>query len=144
MNARSKFPIGVIFAIACAALTALSGNGAKLPLDTHEVFVARSAEEMLARGSFLVPYLNDQPRLKKPPLSYWLVMGIDRLNGGDGVVTELEARLPSIIAGILLVALTCTLGATFFGQAPGILAGLLLAVKLLPMRNQDIPNSFWS
>ena len=124
---KLRFAAGVLFALIAAAFTALSGNGAKLPLDTHEVFVARSAEEMLARGSFLVPYLNDQPRLKKPPLSYWLVMAIDRLNGGDGVITEMEARLPSMIAGILLVALTCALGTVFFGRVPGILAGLLLA-----------------
>ena len=64
-----------VLVVACA--TAFTGNQGYVPLETHEAFVARSAEEMFAGDSWLVPRFNDQPRLKKPPLSYWLVMVIE-------------------------------------------------------------------
>ena len=35
---------------------------------------AEIPREMLARGEWLVPYLQGEPYLDKPPLMYWLVM----------------------------------------------------------------------
>src|SRR5215468_7981882 len=35
---------------------------------------AEIPREMLARGEWVVPYLQGQPYLDKPPLLYWLVM----------------------------------------------------------------------
>lgn len=116
--------VGVLL-VACA--TAFTGNQGYVPLETHEAFVARSAEEMFARDSWLVPYFNDQPRLKKPPLSYWLVMAVDRLNGADGDVTEAECRLPSAAAGVIMVLLVVFLGAVLMDGPTGLLAGLLAA-----------------
>jgi 4-amino-4-deoxy-L-arabinose transferase-like glycosyltransferase len=111
--------------VACA--TSFTRNLSYVPLETHEAFVARSAEEMFARNSWLVPYFNDQPRLKKPPLSYWLVMAVDRLHDADGVITELECRLPSALAGVVLVILVACLGAVLMDRPTGLLAGLLTA-----------------
>lgn len=56
------------------ALTLLVGaaNMVGLPMEPHETFVVRTVEEMHDRGDFVVPYLNDRPRLNKPPLNYWL------------------------------------------------------------------------
>ncbi len=41
--------------------------------DSNEAFYAQTPREMLERGDWVVPYFNGQPRLNKPPLSYWVV-----------------------------------------------------------------------
>ncbi|MEE8348394.1 MAG: glycosyltransferase family 39 protein [Acidobacteriota bacterium] len=41
--------------------------------DSNEAFYVQTPREMLQRGDWLVPYFNGQPRLNKPPLSYWVV-----------------------------------------------------------------------
>lgn len=128
--AKPQFFVLALAVLFAAALTAFSGSGSGLPLNSHDVFVARTAEEMMQRHSFIVPYLNDQPRIKKPPLSYWIVTAVDKLNGSDGVITEFEARLPSIIAGIFMVGLTIALGCVIFSRAAGIIAGLMLAASM--------------
>lgn len=112
-----------------ASITAISGNGDRLPLDAHEIFVARTAEEMFARNSVIVPFNNDEPRVKKPPLAYWLVMGVDWINDHDHLISEWEARVPSIVAGVLLAGLTCALGITLFGIKTGLISGLLIAAS---------------
>ncbi|HWB20477.1 MAG TPA: glycosyltransferase family 39 protein [Phycisphaerales bacterium] len=112
-----------------ALVIAVVGGGRALPVDSHEVFVARTAEEMIARHSWIVPWMNDEPRLKKPPLSYWTVMAVDRINGGDGVVQVWEARLPSVIGGLLLAAGTLCLGRRAFGETIGVLAALMLVTS---------------
>ena len=47
--------------------------------DSNEAFYAQTPREMLQRGDWLVPYFNGQPRLHKPPLSYWVVAPFYRL-----------------------------------------------------------------
>jgi 4-amino-4-deoxy-L-arabinose transferase-like glycosyltransferase len=127
---HDRFALGAILILALSAMVAFTGIGSVLPLDSHEVFVARSAEEMIARHSFIVPWQNDQPRVKKPPFSYWCVIAVDWINGNDGVITEAEARFPSALAGVIMVGLTIGLGRTLFSPAAGLIAGLLLPTTL--------------
>jgi 4-amino-4-deoxy-L-arabinose transferase-like glycosyltransferase len=47
--------------------------------DSNEAFYAQTPREMLQRGDWLVPYFNGQPRLNKPPLSYWVVAPFYRM-----------------------------------------------------------------
>lgn len=119
----------LLLAIICitSIATAISGLWLNVPLESHEVFVAQTAEEMLERGDWLVPWLNDVPRLKKPPMNYWLVMAVDSITGGDYEITEWESRIPSALAAILLSIVTLLLGARLFDFRTGIVAALLLA-----------------
>lgn len=123
---RSSAVFWCAMVLLASALTAFSGIGRDLPLDAHEVFVARTAEEMLERGDLLVPYFNDAPRLKKPPLEYWLVLSVNRLTGNDGIVTEFEARLPSAVAGVAMTAAAVAIGWLLVGPGVGLLAGAML------------------
>src|SRR6516164_1613988 len=67
---------------------------------------AEIPREMLARGEWIVPYLQGQPYLDKPPLLYWLVMGSYRLLG----VHDWSARLVPALAIHLCILLTYLLG----------------------------------
>ena len=118
---------GLIVALA-ALVVGVAGNGSRLPLDDHEVFVARAAEEMLQRGSVIVPYFNGEPRTAKPPLAYWATMLVDVGGAGnrDHIISEGEARVPSIIGGVLWALATLALGTILCGRTIGFIGALLL------------------
>jgi 4-amino-4-deoxy-L-arabinose transferase-like glycosyltransferase len=99
-----------IFVVAFAV--ALPGNGTRRPLDSHEVFVARTAVEMERRGDLVVPYFASHERLQKPPLSYWLAMlSAEACNeSSEPAQSEFSARLPSIILGAATAVLVACLG----------------------------------
>jgi 4-amino-4-deoxy-L-arabinose transferase-like glycosyltransferase len=59
------------------------------------------AAEMLQDHDYLVPMLNGQQFLEKPPLSYWLQAASMRAFG----YTAAAARLPSVVAGVAAVLL---------------------------------------
>ncbi len=108
---------GVLTIVLAAVLSVSFGNGTARPLDGHEIFVAESATQMLAHGEYWVPEFNGHVRLQKPPLAYWLAAGVHEAAGrASPVVDELEARVPSLVAGGLLVVLTFVLGRSLFGD----------------------------
>lgn len=82
-----------------------------------------SARGQLARGQWLTPTNDGIPRLQKPPLVYWLLMGSMRLFG----VNEFGARLPNALAVLAWIAGTALLGRRLGGAALGTAAGLILA-----------------
>ncbi len=100
------------------------------PLETHEVFVAQTSREMLARSDWIEPSFNFEPRLKKPPLMYWLVMTGAIAIGNEVAIPPWLARLPSAFAGAALVGLTIAIGVLVSGRRIGMLSGLLAAGML--------------
>ncbi len=86
--------------------------------------MAEVAREMLASGEWLVPELNAQVRLQKPPLAYWAVAVSYRALGR---VDETAARLPAALGALATVMLAAGLAARLFGPRAGILAGAMLA-----------------
>jgi 4-amino-4-deoxy-L-arabinose transferase-like glycosyltransferase len=109
-----------------SAIMAIVGGGESLPLDGHELFVARGTEEMLERQSYLVPFINGEPRLKKPPLNNWLIV-LAHLGRSHSHVTALEARLPSMAAGVALTGITLALGTVLMDRRRALLGALLTA-----------------
>src|SRR5690348_5611145 len=85
---------------------------------------AEIPREMLARGEWVVPYLQGQPYLDKPPLLYWLVMAGYRVFG----VHEWAARLMPALAVHAAVLLTYLLGRRSLGERPAFWGALLLAL----------------
>ncbi len=63
-------------------------------LEPDEGRYAEIPREMLARGDWVVPHLDGQPYLDKPPLVYWLVMLSYSVFG----VNEAAARLVPALA----------------------------------------------
>ncbi len=89
---------------------------------------ARVAVEMHRAGAWVTPTLAGEPWLEKPPLYYWLA------GASFGVLgeTEAAARVPSVLAALLLVGATALFGARLYGQAAGLHAGFVAGLSLLP------------
>jgi 4-amino-4-deoxy-L-arabinose transferase-like glycosyltransferase len=79
---------------------------------------------MLASGDWLVPRLDGEPRINKPPLYYWAVAATSQLLGG---LTTTSLRLPAAASALALVALAFAWGRALGGPAHGLLAAGLLA-----------------
>jgi len=110
---------------ALALVVALPGID-RIPLDSHEIFVAQTTREMSARGDWLVPYFNGMPRLNKPPMNYWLTGIVAAGAGSLPEVAPVHARLVSVGAGLGLLALTLWLGARLYDRATALIAALVL------------------
>jgi 4-amino-4-deoxy-L-arabinose transferase-like glycosyltransferase len=85
---------------------------------------AEIPREMLQRGEWVVPYLQGEPYLDKPPLFYWLVMLSYRTFG----VHDWSARLVPALAVHGCVLLTYLLGRRGLGERAALWGAGLLAV----------------
>ena len=86
--------------------------------------LAQTAREMVASGDLVVPTLDGKPWLEKPPLHVWLVACAGRFAGR---IDETVARIPSMIAGIVLILGVAALASRHYGANVGLLAGLIQA-----------------
>ena len=109
--------------LAVATLAFFSFLGGAHLWDVDEAIFSQTAREMLERNDAVVPYFNGQVFAHKPPLLYWLMMGAYRLLGSN----EFAARLPSALASVACVLLTCRLARLVFSPSVGLWAGLILA-----------------
>jgi len=80
----------------------------------------RTPMEMDARGEWLTPWLNDQPRLRKPPLIYWAILSTYKTFG----INLVSARIWAALAGGGICLCACLL-ARQLSRSNGLLAGLL-------------------
>lgn len=110
-----------------AAVLAGAPGLATLPPDEHEVLVLQTAREMHARGDWLVPYFNGEPRLNKPPLSYWATAVVAAAAGTLGEIAPWHGRLPSFLAGLAAVGLVLWAGHRLHGPRVAALGAGLLA-----------------
>ena len=85
---------------------------------------AEIPREMLARGEWVVPYLQGEPYLDKPPLFYWLVIGSYRLFG----VHDWSAHMVPALAVHGCVLLTYLLGRRRLGEGAAFWGALILAL----------------
>jgi 4-amino-4-deoxy-L-arabinose transferase-like glycosyltransferase len=101
--------------------------GALPLLGPDEPRYTRVAIEMHRAGDPVLPTLQGQPWLEKPPLFYW-VAGLFFSVLGE---TESAARMPSIIATLVMVGWTALLGARLYGRAAGLHAGFIVGTSIL-------------
>ncbi|MCX7803892.1 MAG: glycosyltransferase family 39 protein [Planctomycetota bacterium] len=95
--------------------------------ETAEARVACVARHMLRSGDWIVPRLDErlEPRLQKPPLSYWTTAACSMAFSG-GLVSEAAVALPSAISG----ALTCAIVWLFVRCRVGAGAAFVAACSL--------------
>ncbi|MCE1241995.1 glycosyltransferase family 39 protein [Oryzomicrobium sp.] len=110
----------VVFGLGIQEPTGLTGK--------DEFFLGlRTPMEMMEKDAWLVPVLNDQPRLKKPPMLYWLGRASFETFGPSLPA----ARGITVLFAALLVAATAALGRRLAGSAgAGLWAALLLFTVL--------------
>jgi 4-amino-4-deoxy-L-arabinose transferase-like glycosyltransferase len=92
--------------------------------EPDEARYAEIPREMLARGDWIVPYLQREPYLDKPPLFYWLVMLNYRLFG----VQTWAARLIPAWAAHGCVLLTYWFGRRLLGERAAFWGALALGL----------------
>ncbi len=101
--------------------------GAVPLLGPDEPRYARVAVEMHRSRDWVTPTLQGRPWLEKPALYYWLAA---RVFGALGE-TETAARLPSVLAALLLAGATALFGARVYGARAGLWAALVSGTSLL-------------
>jgi 4-amino-4-deoxy-L-arabinose transferase-like glycosyltransferase len=85
---------------------------------------AQIPREMLMRGDWIVPTLQGEPYLDKPPLFYWLVMGAFQLFGFH----DWAARLIPALAVQGCILMTYFFGRRLLGERPAFWGALALAL----------------
>lgn len=119
-----------MFAIMISSGIIFSSGITTLPMDAHEVFVVQTTQEMHDRGNWLVPWFNDQPRMKKPPLNYWLTGAAAWLSGSLENIQPWHGRIISVMAGLAMLVLVYLLGLKLYNSSIANLSVLMLATSM--------------
>lgn len=111
----------VLVVLALLLLALLGCNrGLWTPDEPREAEISR--EMMLTPA--VIPTLNGQRFIEKPPLYYWVVAAVYRLGGGP---SALAARAVSVVAGLATLAVLFFWGSSAYSRGAGVLAALMLA-----------------
>ena len=128
-RARVGWRAYLMLALVALALF-LPGRARLPPVDRDEARYLQATRQMLQTGDFVQIRFQDQPRNLQPVGVYWLEAASASLFGGAQAPVW-AYRLPSLVAAVLAVLLTCSLGAELFGAQAGVGAGLLMAASVL-------------
>jgi 4-amino-4-deoxy-L-arabinose transferase-like glycosyltransferase len=91
--------------------------------DANEAFYVQTPREMVESGNWISPTFNGQPRLNKPPLSYWAVALLYTLSG----VSLLWERVVLAAAGTASILILWRLGHRIAGPVAALGAAGILA-----------------
>ena len=98
-----------------------------LPLiDRDEPRFAEASREMIERGNYVVSYFNNQLRLDKPPLTYWVQVASYHIFGEN----DFAARFPSAIAAALTSLSLFVWGRRIEGERLGWWAAIIFTLSL--------------
>jgi 4-amino-4-deoxy-L-arabinose transferase-like glycosyltransferase len=112
----------------------LAGLGTPVARRTQEARVLETAREMLDSSTWrrwMIPRLNGEIRMQKPPLAYWLAAGSFRLFG----VNDFAGRLPFALAGWVTLALVYLLGRDLIDARFGLTAAAILLTSFMFFRS---------
>lgn len=122
---------GLVLVLLCLAVY-LPGLWSIPPVDRDESRFAQASRQMYESGDYIVPRIQDRPRLNKPPLIYWLqCASIATFGDREGQYPNANIwvfRVPSVLCAIAAVLLTWRLGLRLFDPRAAFLAAALLAV----------------
>lgn len=94
--------------------------------DEDEGFTAEVAREMLEKKEFILLESNFEPRYDKPPLAFWVIAGSLAIGGNN----EVAARIPGILASLLLQYLLFIFIRKRYGEERAVTSGLFVAGAL--------------
>jgi len=113
----------LIVLLAAAVVPYFVNLGATSIIDANEAFYSETPREMIESGDYITPTFNYEPRLNKPPLSYWVVAAFYRVSGASLGA----ARLPIALGAMVILVTAFLLGRQAFSTDAGLLAAITLA-----------------
>jgi 4-amino-4-deoxy-L-arabinose transferase-like glycosyltransferase len=120
----------VVLLLAASLLVPLA---AWRPLERQqELRVAICGRNMAQSGDWVVPVFQNQPRLRKPPLLYWLSGAAMRVSGRFD--REVIARLPGLGFSLGLIAFVAFAGRRLVGRRAAVLGGAALVLTPLVLQ----------
>ncbi|MFQ5877023.1 MAG: ArnT family glycosyltransferase [Acidobacteriota bacterium] len=114
--------------IALLLALGLSFQGTRGIWEPDEGFYVNVAKGLLDRGELLIPRLNGEIFLDKPPLIYWGMIASIRAFG----LSEWSVRLPHALYFIGTALLICSLGTRLWDRSTGIVAAVVYSTTLAP------------
>lgn len=81
------------------------------------------AREILESGDWLVMHVNGEPYNEKPPMLFWSIAALSK---PFGFVSEITARAPSVIAGLIVLVMTWLLALRMYGRRTAFWSVLIL------------------
>ncbi len=114
--------------------------------EPDEGYYVSTALTMLETGDLLIPRLNYEPFIDKPPLGYWGIVAGMKLLGRN----EWGARAFPAFCYMTTVLLVGLLGSCLFGErSVGIMAGIIYATTVIPFAaanvvTPDTPLALWT
>ncbi|MDF3936405.1 ArnT family glycosyltransferase [Pseudomonas citronellolis] len=115
-----------LLVLALLVLLCLWGIADTPLLSTNEGRRAVTVREMFLAHDWLLPRMNGELYLAKPPLFYWLALLPVYLAGG---VSEWAVRLPSVLFALATLGATYACGKRLGGRAMGLFAAMFLAAN---------------
>ncbi len=127
----------------------------------NENIVVATSLQMRQGGPWLVPQLNGEPRIKKPPLVAWITAvtlrqsTIDQLDSPEAIVRSAayvdlawQVRWTGVAAGGVLILATFAFARTIGGNTVGLGAAMIVATNLLFMKfmrqsTTDVHLAMW-
>ena len=98
-----------------------------IPLfDRDEPRFAEASREMIERGDYIVPHFNNQLRLDKPPLAYWMQVASYKIFAEN----DFAARFPSAVAAALVALSILAWGARIGGERTAWWAAIIFTLSL--------------
>lgn len=116
-----------IFTVIIALLILFWGLGSVELVSLNEGRRALAIKEMFKSGNWLLPTLNGELYITKPPFLYWISLLISKLNGN---LSEWTLRLPSAMAAGAVLWMTYRFAAARFGIRTALFSVQLLVANL--------------
>ena len=121
--------IQIFLIIVLGAIILLPGTGQIPLIDRDEPRFAQATVEMIERGDWVIPYFNGEYRFDKPVLTYWLM----RIGYGIFGISELGARIHSVVSTIMIGLVIWWAGRRWFSSITGLAAsiGFLTCLQII-------------
>lgn len=102
-------------------------NNQVIPADLMEARNLATAQEMVKYGNYLLPTMNGEPRLEKPPLPTWIAAGVEHIAPENLVVQRYASALSATLMVLFLYLLVLRLTRN---RKVGLIASLILATSV--------------